>query len=73
MNSINFLINSSNIDFLTTSFFATSLSLLKPTRVVSNLQISNQLISDFKQAKSGFLAKFDVSTHVGFFRPDFLA
>ena len=50
-----------------------SLSLLKPTRVVSNLQISNLLISDFKQAKSDFLAKFDASTHVGFFRPDFLA
>ena len=52
--------------FLTTSFFAIALNLLKSTGIVSNLPISNLSTSDFKLAKSTFLAKCYVSTHVTF-------
>ena len=61
-----FLTNSSYKIILTTSFFTTQLTLLKPTGVVSSLPMPNLLISDFKLAKSIFLSKFDVSTPVAF-------
>ena len=48
------------------SFFTTSLTLHKSTEVVSNLSISNLSISDFKEAKSAFLAKCYVSAAVAF-------
>ena len=48
--------------FLTTSFLATSLSLLKSTGTCSNLLISNLWTSVFKQAKFDFNAKPEVST-----------
>ena len=56
-----FLTNASNSVFLTTTFFTTLLIILKSFEAVSNSSISNLLISDFKLAKSPFLAKFDVS------------
>ena len=40
--------------FLTTSFFTTSLSLLKSTGTGANLSISNSSTSVFKQAKFDF-------------------
>ena len=57
-----FWTNSSHRVFLTTSFFTTSLSLLKPTEVILRLSIPNLSKSDFKLAKLHFLAKLDVST-----------
>ena len=48
--------------FLTTSFFTTSFSLLKPTGTDANLSISNLSISVFKQAKFDFNPKREVST-----------
>ena len=50
--------------FLTTSFFTTSLSLLKSTGTGANLSISN--LSIFKLAKFDFNAKLEVSTCVTF-------
>ena len=47
--------------FLTTSFFATSLSLLKSTGTGTNLSISNLSTSAFKLAKFVFNAKLEVS------------
>ena len=68
-----FLTNSSNKVFLTTSFFAVLFSLLKSTGIVFSLPITNLLISDFKLTKSVFLAKFDVSTPVVFYKSDIVA
>ena len=60
--------NSSYKVFLTASFSTTLLSLLKTAGIVSNLPISYLLISDFKEAKSTFLAKSDESTLVLFLK-----
>ena len=48
---LTFLINSSYSVFLTTSYFTTSLSLLKSRDVVSNSPISNLFILFFKLLK----------------------
>ena len=48
--------------FLTTSFFTTSLNLLKSTGIVTNLSISNLSTSVFKLAQFVFHAKLEVST-----------
>ena len=48
--------------FLTMSFFATSLSLLKSTGTGANLSISNLSTSVFKLGKFAFNAKLEVST-----------
>ena len=53
-------------NFLTTSFFTTSLSLLKSTGAGTNSSISNLSISAFKLAKSDFAASLDVSIPVAF-------
>ena len=47
--------------FLTTSFFTTSLNLLKSTGAGANLSISNSSTSVFKLAKFDFNAKLEVS------------
>ena len=47
---------------LITSFFTTSLSLLKSTGTGTNLSISNLSVSVFKLAKFVFNAKREVST-----------
>ena len=47
--------------FLATSFFTTSLSLLKSTETSTNLSISNLSTSVFKLAKFDFNAKLEVS------------
>ena len=49
--ALTFLTNSIYSVFLTTSFFTTSLSLLKSTEVFSNLPISNLSTLHFKQLK----------------------
>ena len=54
--------NLSNAVFLGTSFFTTSLSLLKSTRTGTNLSISNLSTLVFRLAKFDFSAKFEVST-----------
>ena len=59
--------------FLTTSFFTTSLSLLKSTGTGANLSMSNLSTSVFRLAKSVFSAKFEVSTCVTCFRSVFVA
>ena len=48
--------------FLTMSFFATSLSLLKSTGTGANLSISNLSTFVFKLAKFAFNAKLEAST-----------
>ena len=48
--------------FLTTSFFTTSLSLLKSTGTGANLSMSNLSTLVFKLAKFVFSAKLEVST-----------
>ena len=53
---------------LSTFFF----KLLKLVVTFCNLSISNLYPSDFKLAKSVFLAKSDVSTPVAFFKSAFL-
>ena len=59
--------------FLTTSFFTTSLSLLKSTGMGANLSISNLLTSVFKLAKFAFNAKLEVSTCEIFLMSGFVA
>ena len=59
--------------FLTTSFFITSLNLLKSTGTSNNLSASNLSTLDFKLAKSIFLAKDYVSIPVAFFKSVFVA
>ena len=54
--------NLSNTSFLITSFFTTSLSLLKSKGTGANLSISNLSTSVFKLAKFVFNAKLEVST-----------
>ena len=49
------------------------MKLIKSTEVVSNLAISNLSVSDFKLAKSSFLANFSISTLVEFFKSAFVA
>ena len=49
------------------------MKLIKSTEVVSNLAISNLSVSDFKLAKSSFLANFGISTLVEFFKSAFVA
>ena len=58
---------------LTTSFFTTSLSLLKSAGTGANLSMSNLSTSVFKLAKFVFNAKHEVSTCVTFFRSVFVA
>ena len=58
------LTNSLYSIFLTTSFYTTSLSLLKSTWVVFNLTISKLSTSDFESAISSFSAIWDVLTPV---------
>ena len=53
--------------------FTASPSLFKSIGVVYNLSLSNLSILDFKLAKSNFLANFDVSTLVTFFKSTFVA
>ena len=71
--ALTLLTNSSCISSLTTSFLTMWLRLLKSTGVLSNLPITNLLISDFKLAKSNVLANFDVSTVAAFFKSVFVA
>ena len=54
--------NLSNAVFLGTSFFTTSLSLLKSKGTGTNLSISSLSTSVFKLAKFDFSAKLEVST-----------
>ena len=56
-----------------TLFFTSSLSLLKSTRVVSNLPISNLSISSFTMTKLSFLANCLVSTPVAFYKSNFVS
>ena len=65
--------NLSYTAFLTTSFFTTSLNLLKSTGTGANLSMSNLSTSVFRLAKFVFSAKFEVSTCVTFFRSVFVA
>ena len=58
--------------FLATSFFTTSLNLLRSTGTGVNLSMSNLLISVFKLAKFVFSAKLEVSACVTFFRSVFV-
>ena len=53
--------------FLTTSFFATSLSLLQSTGTGTNLSASNLSTLYSKLAKLTFLANFNASTHLAFY------
>ena len=59
--------------FLRTSFFATSLSLLKSTGTGTSLSISKLSTSAFKLTKSDFAADLDVSIPVTFFKSAFVA
>ena len=59
--------------FLTTSFFTTSLSLVKSTGARTNLSISNLLTSAFKLTKSDFAANLNVSIPVAFLKSVFVA
>ena len=59
--------------FLRTSFFTTSLNLLKSTGTGANLSMSNLSTSVFKLAKFVFSAKLEVSTCVTFFRSVYVA
>ena len=60
------------VSFLTKSLVSVALislfKLLKPFSTFLNLSISNLSASDFKLAKSVFLANFDVSALVTFFK-----
>ena len=58
--------------FLTTSFFARSLSLLKSTGTGTDLSISNLSTSVFKLAKFVFNAKLEVSRCEVFLMSDFV-
>ena len=59
--------------FLTTSFFTTSLNLLKSTGTGTNLSIPNLSTSVFKPPKFDFNAKLEVSTSEIFFTSAFVA
>ena len=71
--ALTFLASLSYSVFLTTSLFTTALSLIKLTGLVSNLSISYLPILSFKFPKSNFLANFDVSIPLAFFKSDFMA
>ena len=73
LDSIIFVNQFIRYSLLNNLFFTTLLSLLKSTRVASNLPITNSSISDFMQPKSEFLANSDVSTTVLLFKSDFVA
>ena len=49
------------------------LRLLLKSAEIFNLPISNSSISDFKLAKSVFLANYDVSASAALFKSDFVA
>ena len=68
-----FSTNLSYTVFLTTSFFTTSLSLLKSTGKYANLSISSLSTLVFKLAQFDFSAKLLTSTCVTFFRAVFVA
>ena len=53
--------------------FTTSLSLLKSTGTDTDLSTSNLSTSDFKLAKSVFLANYYVPTPIAFFKSAFVA
>ena len=59
--------------FLTTSFFTTTLNLLKSTGTGTNLSISNLFTSVFKLPKFYFSAKLEVSIPVASFTSAFVA
>ena len=59
--------------FLTTLFLTTSLSLVKPLGIGTNLPISNLSNSVFKLAKFDFSAKLLTSTYDIFFKSAFVA
>ena len=61
--------------FLTTSFFTTSLSLLKSTKTGTgiNLLVFDISISAFKLVKSDFVASLDVSIRLAFLNSVFNA
>ena len=65
--------NLSYISFLTTSFFTTSLSLLKSTGTGTNLSMSNLSTSVFRLFKFVFNEKLEVSTCEMFLMSDFVA
>ena len=65
--------NLSYTSFLTTSFFTTSLNLLKSTGTGTNLSISNLSTSLFKLDKFVFNAKLEVSTCEIFLTSAFVA
>ena len=65
--------NLSYVDFLTTSVFTASLSLLKSTGMGANLSISNLSTSVFKLAKFDFDIKLEVSTCEIFLMSAFVA
>ena len=61
MNLSTFATNLLYTSFLTT-FFTTSLNLVKSTGISTNLSMSNLSTSDFRLAKLVFNAKLEVST-----------
>ena len=61
--------NTSSTSNLSTLVF----KLFKLLGTLFNLSISSLSTSDFKLAKSVFLANYDVPTPVAFFKPDFVA
>ena len=63
-----FATNLSYTVFLTTSFFTTSLSLLKSTGTRTNFSISSLSTSVFKLAKFDFSAKLEVSISAASFK-----
>ena len=65
--------NLSYTAFLATSFYATSLNLLKSTATGTILSISYLSNSVFKLAKFVFSSKREVLKCVTFFRPAFIA
>ena len=65
--------NLSYKSFLTTSFFTTSLSLIKSIGTDADLSISNLSTSVFKLAKFVFNAKLEVSTREIFLISAFVA
>ena len=73
-----FLILALYTSFLATSFFTTSLSILKSTgastraSTFSDFLISNLSTSNFELAKSTFLENFDASKPVAYFKSAFV-
>ena len=67
LNDIKFFNRFTVFTLLTTSFFTTSISVIKTTDVISNLSTSNLSFSNFKLAKSAFLENFDLLILFAFF------